>query len=901
MENRSATSIQSAMQGKTSGVQVIQTSGAPGAAPAIRVRGYSSNSDMAPLYVVDGVRLSDISGIDPNDIESIEVLKDAASAAIYGAQAGNGVVLVTTKKGKKGNDGYASISYDYMLTSQRVAKIPKMLNAEQYIDYMREGNLYSLDAIWERGWDGVTNTNWADITFEPSLMQKHGIAAQGANDRGTYYLSVNYLNNDGIVKGDKDTYKRLTGAINADYKIKPWLKVGTNNQIEKYDVRSVSSNSEYGSLLTSVLQLDPLTPDVVAPGSLTPYMQSQLNQGKVLLQNENGDYYGLSNYFNAEQVHPMILRDKASSKTSGFNVNGSVFTDFTPIKELTVTSRFGYRLSANYTPNYGHSYFASDAASQTYINISATTSSSIYYQWENFANYNQRFAEVHDISAMVGMSFSETASYYTYGAANGNEEIGNAVPVDDEYLFGDLNSALSGATKSVGGSSGKATQTSYFGRLGYIYNDKYMLQGSLRADAYDLSKLPLTNRWGYFPAVSAGWDITRENFMESAQDWLSHLKLRASWGQNGSVAPLSGYLYSTDMTQYGIYPFSATGGFDYIYGARPSTMGNDELEWETSEQWNVGIDARFLQNRLTFGMDYYEKETQGLLVTGVTPSLIVGGAASPLNAGNVSNKGFEFELGWKDRIGDFNYNIRGNLSTLENKVTYLHPSITRIGGSVFQNVSISAFEVEKPVWYFYGYEFSHIDLNTGEAVMKDVDGVEGITENDKTNIGCAIPNVTYGITLSAEYKGIDLTVFGTGAAGNDIFMAIQRPDKLNSNRMKETFYDGRWIEGADNTQATKPAANTDIGQYAYSSAMIYDGSFFKIKQIQLGYTFPKKWLSKIFVNNARIYCSLDDYFTFTKYPGFDPEASAGTGSAQGIDKGSYPTSKKIVAGISITF
>jgi hypothetical protein len=385
------------------------------------------------------------------------------------------------------------------------------------------------------------------------------------------------------------------------------------------------------------------------------------------------------------------------------------------------------------------------------------------------------------------------------------------------------------------------------------------------------------------------------------------LKFRGSWGQNGSVAPLSGYIYSTDMTSYNQYPFGTSGSYNYVYGARPSSMGNDELEWETSEQWNVGIDARFLKNRLTFNVDYYEKETKGLLVRGVTPSLIVGGTASPLNAGNVSNKGFEFELAWKDRIGDFNYNIRGNLSTLENKVTYLHPSLTRINGMSFQNVPISAFEVGKPVWYFYGYEFSHIDLNTGEAVMKNVDGNKDedghdiINENDKTNIGCAIPTITYGITLTAEYKGIDLTVFGTGAGGNDIFMALQRPDKLNSNRMKETFYDGRWMEGADNTRATKPAANTKIDEYVYSSAMIYDGSFFKIKQIQLGYTFPKKWLNKIFVNNARIYCSLDDYFTFTKYPGFDPEASAGTGAAQGIDKGSYPTSKKIVAGINITF
>lgn len=902
MQNRTISNAQQALQGKTAGVQVVSTSGAPGSAPAIRVRGYSSNVDMSPLYVVDGVRLSSISGIDPNDIASIEVLKDAASAAIYGAQAGNGVVLITTKRGKAGNNSYGSITYDFQLTSQSLARMPQVLNAEQYIDYQMEANiLHNLTEIYQKGWDGKTNTDWSEVAFEPSLMHKHNLAMQGANDRGAYYLSLTYLNDDGIVKGSKDTYKRWTAAINADYKIKPWLKVGTNNQIEYYESKSVSSTGTYGNMMASVMQLDPLTPDVVSADNMPAHMKELIALGNTLLQNGNGDFYSISNFYDAEQVHPMILRDRNTGKTTGFNVNGAIYGDFSPIKELTVTSRFGYRLSSYHTPGYNHKFYGSSSTGNKYIGISATTGNGIYYQWENFANFHKTFAEDHNVTAMIGMSFSKATSSSTTGSFSGNDEVGDAVQKDDVYGFGDLNYGVSGATKGVSGGTGENTQLSYFGRVGYAYKNKYMGQFSLRADAYDLSKLPKNNRWGYFPAFSLGWDVTQENFMENTRNWLSSLKLRYSWGKNGSIAALSGYAYSSDMASTGIYPFASVTPYDYIYGIRPGTMGNDDLEWETSTQNNFGIDARFLKDRLTFSIDYFDKKTEGLLISGVIPSLIVGGTASPMNAGNVENKGFEFELGWRDHVKDFNYGIRANLSTLKNKVTYLHPSITRMDGYNFATKTVSAFEKGMPVWHFYGYQFDHIDQETGVPVMKDLDGDEEITDDDKTNIGCAIPSVTYGITLTAAYKGFDLTVFGTGTAGNDIFMCLQMPDKLASNRIKEVFYDGRWIAGADNSHAMKPAASADLGEYLYSDAMVYDGSYFKIKQIQLGYTFPKKWLSKACISNLRLYCSLEDFFTFTSYPGMDPEVSAGTGVAQGIDVGGYPISKKVVAGVNITF
>ena len=890
MENRTITNAQQALQGKTSGVQIISSSAAPGSSPTVRVRGYSSNVSSNPLYVVDGVRLSDISGIDPSTIASMEILKDAASAAIYGAEAGNGVVLITTKKGKPGQ---GKISYDFQWTDESLARVPKMLNSEQYIQYMSEGNIFTQDYLL-KNWDGVTNTSWTDVAFNHGHMQKHALSFTGGNDRGNYFLSLAYLDNNGIVKGNADVYKRLTATINSEYKIKDWLKVGTTNQLEKYDVRSVSSNSEYGSLLTSILMLDPLTPDTYTADNLPYQMQNAMAQGKQFLQDENGNYYAVSKFYAGEQYHPMIMRDNNTSKTVGFNINGSIYGDFTPIKGLTVTSRFGYRLGGTRNSGASLPFYGNAVQSRDYLDFSSSSSTSIYYQWENFANYMKTFGG-HTITGMVGMSFQKSSSDSVTGSLTSNGE--DALKKNDP-LFYYLNYANASATKGVSGETTESTKYSYFGRLSYDYMGRYLLQASLRADAADLSKLSKKTRWGYFPAVSVGWTLSEEKFFTPLKSWFDSLKFRASWGQNGSLSALSGYSYSTDMALGGLYPFST--GINYTQAAAPSTMGNEDLKWETSEQLNFGFDGILMGGRMTFGIDYFIKKTKDLLVWNTTPSLIIGGSTSPINAGNVENKGFEFELGWRDHIGDFNYSIRGNLSTLTNKVTYIDPSITRLSGSTFHTYTVTYFEQGYPVYYFRGYKFAGVDKETGNPTFEDLDGDGKVSDGDLTYIGDAIPDFTYGLTLTAAYKGLDLTVFGTGSVGNKIYNCINRPDYAASNRLKEVFYDNRWT--VDNPNGTVPRAGAaDMDKYATSSAMVYDGSYFKIKQIQLGYTMPKNLIKKIALSNARIYASLDDFFTFSKYPGFDPEASANATSGMGIDKGSYPTSKKVVLGLNIEF
>lgn len=889
MQNRTITNAPQALQGKTAGVQLIAGSSAPGSTPTVRVRGFSSNQASNPLYVVDGVRLSDISGIDPNDIASMEVLKDAASAAIYGAEAGNGVILITTKKGKVGN---GKITYDFQYVAQSIARTPTLLNGEEYINYQSE--LGTDRGTLEASWNGIS-TDWLDVAFGHSSMQKHNFSFSGGSEQGNYYLSLTYLDNDGIVRGDADTYQRMTATINSEYNIKPWLKVGTTNQIEKYNTRSVSTQNEYGSLISGVMMMDPITADTYSPDNLPAHMQNALAQGKHLMQDENGNYYGVSQWYAGENYHPLIMRDNTIARNSGFNVNGSIYADFKPFDGFTFTSRFGYRLSGTRSATTNLPFYGNATQSRDWVNVSGTSSTTIYYQWENFANYVKTFNDVHTLTAMLGMSFQESTYDYVNASLTGNGE--DAVQQNNP-LFYYLNYANASATKGVGGEKTRSAKMSYFGRVGYEYMGRYMLQASLRADAADLSQLPVSNRWGYFPAVSLGWTISEEKFFEPIKTYVPSLKLRGSWGQNGSLSALSGYLYSTDMVSGGFYPF--VNGNNYITGVAPASMGNNELKWETSEQFNVGFDARFLRDRLTFSMDFYNKKTKDLLIWNTTPSLTVGGSISPINAGNVSNKGFEFELGWRDNIKDFNYSVRANLATLKNEVTYLDPSVERIAGSNYHTYPISYFEEGYPVYYFRGYKFTGVDPETGDPTFADLDGDGQIADGDRTYIGDAVPDFTYGLTLTAAYKGLDLTIFGTGSVGNDIFHCSYRPDFTSANLYKEVFYDNRWT--ADNHAGTVPRAGANnMEKYITSDAMIYDGSYFKIKQIQLGYTLPKNLLKKAYIGNLRLFCSLEDFITFTSYPGFDPEASANATSGMGIDKGGYPSMKKVVFGLNIEF
>ncbi len=905
--NRTITSPEQALGGKTPGVQTFASSAAPGSSPAIRVRGISSNNDANPLYVVDGRLTNSISGIDPNDIESMEVLKDAASAAIYGAEAGNGVVMITTRRGK----GDGKITYSYQLSSQSLGKTPKVMNSEEYIQFYMEKGTLTLNDVYSK-WDQKTNTDWVKESYENSFMHHHNLTFSAGNDRGNLYISGSYLDNNGMFKGDADVYQRVTGMVNGSWKFKPWLEVQTNNQVEYYKARAVSEGSDYGSAVLGALQLDPMTPVVYEKGQEPGFIQQYLDEGKVLLRDEQGRVYGISQFLVSENVNPLVQRDRSYSISKGFNINGSTAINLKPYRDLTITSRLGYRFSSSDNYGYSHDYFVNEGyAHQYYMSVSGSANNNMYYQWENFANWMHQFGK-HNVSAMVGISYSQNRSFGSNSGISGSD-VGGVVDFGlkrDDPLFYYISQATPTATKSVGGGVESFTRKySYFARAGWSYANRYNVQATFRADAADLAILPKPMRWGYFPSVSAGWSISEESFFAPIKNAVNFAKLRVSWGQNGSIAGLGGYQYANDITSTGQYPTGLTnsdGSWQYIIGYAPSMSGNQELKWETSEQFNVGLDLRFLRDRLSVNFDWFDKKTKDLIVTGITTSTIVGVSASPMNAGNIDNQGIELEIRWKDQVGNFFYSISGNFSTLKNTVTYLHPTLKDgIAGTSVRNYgNVTRFEKGYPAWHLYGYEYVGVNKETGEALFNhyNEDGTKGEpttapSDTDKRDLGSGIPKFNYGLTFNAGWKGIDFTLFVSGAGGNKILNGLSNVDYA-TNRLAAISED-RWTP--THTNGTMPgAAAPNYTQFLTSSGVVFDASYFKIKQIQLGYSFPQRWLRKIFIEQLRLYASLDDFFTFTKYPGFDPEI-IGQGASMGVDKGNYPTSKKVVFGVNVTF
>ena len=906
LKHRSTTDAAAALQGKAAGVQILNSSGKPGAGANIRVRGYSSNSsNIGPLLIVDGLQVSSIQYLDPSMIESMEVLKDAASAAIYGAEAGNGVVLITTKSGAK-SKGQGSITYEAKFTNQGLGHVGKLLNASQFKDWMGmqlgadQVKADLADAEKTYGWNSQTNTDWMKEYFEDTWAQQHTLSFQGGNDRGSYFLSTSYVNQDGIVKGSKDKYERLTAQINADYKIKDWLQIGTNTALEKWSSRGVSENG-YGTSFEMLLLIDPLTPLYWTSrnqmlGEYASYYDAiQAGNSKYTLFGDENGYYATS-YFNTRLAgaNPFSQRDRAEGKNEGVNVNGTVFLNITPIKQVTFTSRLGYRLSFNNSSDWQYPYYLNGQTKGDNYSISASSNNSTWYQWENFINYNQDFGK-HNVGAMAGMSFRQYNSNGVSGSASGPDILKSYEP---NFRYLNCVNGNDDTVKKIDGVPNMTRAMSYFGRVLYSYDNRYSLQGNFRADAFDSSKLSKDNRWGYFFSGSAGWTFSNEKFFKDNIDpsIISFGKIRASWGTNGNVNVLGNYSYTAGIaTNSQFYNYGSTSAVSY--GSMPNGIANPDLTWEKSEQFDLGLDLRFLNDRLSVGIDWYTKTTKDLLVPApVMPES--GYSTMTINAGKVQNKGLEVELTWKDNIGDFRYSISGNIATLKNEATYLDPSIERIAGATVEGASPGAircyFEQGQPVWYMRGYKYAGRDANGGPLYYtKDGGTTNDPGDGDMTNIGSGLPDLTYGITLNAEYKGFDLTVFGAGEAGNDIYYGLYR---TGYNNIAKGVYD-------DFKSGKFPEAKSVYGvaKFYQSSAMVYDGSFFKLKQIQLGYTLPQNLTKKVYMQNVRAYVSLDDFFTFTKYPGLDPETCTQEFNCPGLDKGNYPNMRKLVLGLSVTF
>ena len=902
LSNRSTTDAAAALQGKASGVQIINSSGAPGSQAKIRVRGYSSNSgNLGPLLIVDGLKVDNISYLDPSMIESMEILKDAASAAIYGAQAGNGVVLITTKTGAQ-NNGTSSITYDVKITRQSLGKRAELFDAASWIAYKEASGFDMESTLKQNNYDG-TDTDWFDVVFAPSFSQQHSFTFQGGNNKGHFFASINYANNDGIVRGDKDVYKRLSAQLNADYKLYDWITVGTNTSIERYHTKSVSQQGRYGNLMNGVMTIDPLTPVYYSdPSEFATTMLAAYNEGKNILKDPtNGLYYATSKYIDDDNGNPLLQRDKTDSYNQGINLRGTLYANITPFKGLTFTSRFGYRVGQSNSHSYSTPYYANKQTYSEEYSISASANNNWYYQWENFANYNVTLKK-HNISAMAGMSYVENNSDNVSASASGPDIL---TGYEKNFQYLNYVNTASDTKRSFSNAPSRSANISYYGRIAYNYDNRYNFQANFRADAFDSSKLSKQSRWGYFPSFSAGWTLSNEKFFKNNvnRDIVNQIKLRASWGRNGNINVLNGYQYAATIDYNSkLYQYGITDG-TVSYGSAPSGLSNPNLKWETSDQIDLGLDARFLRNRLTLGIDWYDKKTKDLLVS-IAPIPEIGVNSTYVNAGSVLNRGLEIELGWRDSIGDLSYSISGNFSTLKNEVTYLDPAIYRLenGSQFYNNRARTAFEVGYPIWYMRGYKLEGIDQETGKPIFYDANGDGNIEDGDRTFIGKGIPDYTFGLTVSLEWKGFDFNLYGAGVGGNQIMNLYYQADGPMRNSLRY-FYDNAWTE--TNKTAKVPSCISVVNDWTYwsSSGVIFDGGYFKIKQIQLGYTLPEKLLKKIFIKGVRAYVSFDDFFCFTKnYPGFDPEtATTGSANGMGLDLGSYPTTRKIVAGINIKF
>ena len=885
LENRTAIDVAQALQGKAAGVQIVNASGAPGAASSIQIRGYSSNSKTSPLMIVDGLKVNDISYLDPESIASIEILKDAASAAIYGVEAGNGVVLVTTKSGQKGT---GRVFYNFQHSIQNVAHLPEMMNAKEYMDYMVLAGAATPDGF---GYDGKTDTKWTDYMLETGHQDRHTVGVEGGNDRAKFYTSLSYTDNNGIVKGDKDIFKRLVGQINAEYKVKDWLTVGVNTTIDRSVRRAVSESSSISeSVMGAMFVHDPTTPYIYDDNAIPTRVQGMINDK--LPRDPNGHIYGISAFNETSYMwHPQAILDRSDTETQSFRTRGTAYANLMPLPGLVITSRFGFQGGYSHTNTYNHEVYISSKTNQA-MSISGSTNDRLYYQWENFANYNKSFGK-HDFTVMAGMSYQQTNTDNLRGTAY--------VLSSDDPNFRYLDNAVNNANMSLGGQPEVRANMSYFGRLGWSFANKYFLQANFRADAYDSSKLDKNHRWGYFPSVSAGWTVSNEPFMQGVKQALnlSFLKLRASWGVNGNVNALGAYQYASSLETNKNYGYNLNGTF--LVGVRPSkVLPNPNIKWETSRQVDVGLDLRMFSERLTFSVDWYNKNTHDLLTSTTAPAN-TGAETVYVNAGLVNNHGTEFELGWKDTIGDFNYGISGNLSTVHNKVVKGTSKDRVPGQKIWSSYDVTYFEEGYPLWYLRTFMVDHVDPQTGAAVYKDFNNDGAITPDDRDFAGSGIPDFTYGVTLNLGWKGFDLLVLGAGSQGAELLYAVTRADALQQNTLK-IFYSDAW-KNASSTGYKYPKPDSSDKFYRCSNMRVYDASFFKIKQIQLGYTLPRKLVKKLAMSSLRAYVSLDDWFTFTKYPGLDPETShvGSSASGLGVDYGSYPISKKLVFGVNVSF
>ena len=953
-----------AMQSSTPGVQITQSSTQPGKGYKVYIRGIGTTGSASPLYVIDGVAGGNLDGINPNDIESIDVLKDAASAAIYGARAANGVILVTTKQGKAGK---IELSYNGAIGWSNAYKRPQVLNAQQYMTIIDE---YTFNTSGQKmDWAGfvpqdiLTKVNsgwtgtdwWGAFENKNALQNNHSVTLTGGSDRSKFAMSYTYTGNEGIMGAEMASYyKRHTVRINSDHvllRVKDFdaITIGENISIGYTKSHDLAEDGMYWSYIHSLLQTCPFVPQYAYNGD--NYAYQDFNGNVTYGQGWNSSLF--SNPW--ENLSKGGFNSKAESRS--INTSATVFAVIQPIRGLRLRSQFNYNWGSGAYRNYNEPR-SSGYGNATSVIYSVNQSAWLNTNWsiENTLTYDLPIINGHKISAMVGQSFQSTAWSFNVGGSNKvnwGEQLATLKGWDSAWLS---NIKLVNATDMTltGNPNDEEYLASWFGRVSWDYNETYMATATLRYDGSSI--FTDGKRWGWFPSVSAGWVISNEPFMESTKSWLDFFKLRASWGQNGNCA-ISKYQYLATIALSGDsgdsgYKFgsdlaTSVAGSPNV-GAYANIVPNPDLTWETSEQLDFGFDARLLDNRLGVNFDWYKKMTKDWLITG--PQIAINGTnPAAINGGDVENTGIEIALTWNDRIGkDFSYNAGVNFTTNKNEVTRIANDNHYINGpsGVLSQGTEYVYRAEegKPIGYFYGMSYSGIWQNQeqidaankasierhpelvesykaqnqefkgtwdgalpGDMIWDDYNGdgvityAEGTT-CDRHEIGNPNPDVMLGVNLGLNYKGFDFAVNGAGAFGMQIMRSYRSFSDAPYQNYDTSILE-RWVgDGSTNAQPRITSTGSENTNWV-STRYMEDADYFKIKTVTLGYDFKHIWKGCPF-QQLRLYVQAQNLYTFTGYSGLDPEvgnSAGGNGWASGIDLGLYPPSRTYLVGASIKF
>ena len=914
--------MDNALKGLAAGVNVTSSSGQPGAASRIRVRGVGTINNSNPLYIVDGMPIEGgLDYINPSDIESIEVLKDAASGAIYGARAANGVILVTTKKGKLGK---VSVNYNFSQGWQSAWKHRDVLNATEYAIMRNEALVNAGQApLYADPYQYGEGTDWQDILFNDNApVQNHELTISGASEKINYFLSAGYYTQEGIVGGnfDRSNYTRMTlrGNFNLnifdDSKSRNWLNkldVDVNLSYARVKSIGVGVNDQYGGLVTTAVALSPI---------LKPYLETEAEQKAQddYYYKMYPDYYTPMFYEGKQLALPGVdynefgnpIADLLAPALPGWS--HKFVTNFAATLQLWDGLKFRSSYSADLS-FWGNDWYSKVAYYKPTNIVQRSSAGSeadrgLVWQIENILMYDKTFG-AHTINVVLGQSAFENSGF-NVGASRYNIN-----DYSKPWVNASLGLAADGDRDGWAGPTTKHTMSSLFGRLSYNFDERYMVQATVRRDGS--SRFGTNNKYGVFPSFSLGWNVMNEKFLKQTNDWLNNLKVRFSWGKNGNDN-IGDFRY-TVLTQGGNnYGFGRGGAEQEIVSTKAAGIGNPDIRWEESEQFDFGIDFGFINNKLTFTVDWFKKKTNGMLMTMAIPSYV--GESKPIgNVGDMENSGIEFEAAYKFNIADAKFQIKGNASYLKNKLIKLGNDT---GTATYDWVqggvgNISRAENGQPWPFFWGYKTDGIFQNWNEVNSYtnaeggliqpnarpgyvryvDVNGDGKINDDDKTNIGNGTPDWTFGLTFNAAWKGFDFMMFWQGTAGNEVFDATRRVDIASSNLA--SWYFGRWTgEGTSNKYPIW--VNNDTENWKSSDLYVHDGSYLRLKNIELGYTIPDFITKKVFISRLRLYVAAENLFTFTKYWGFDPEISSG-GTSLGIDYGVYPQPRTFRVGLNLSF